>query len=236
MVSGGALMSATLLDLLASDEASPAARRLVSLGLITAAPTALAGWSDWIDTEQAEQRVGLVHAISNITGLSAYALSWWQRRNGGSGRYAGLGGAAALSVGGWLGGHLAYAQGVGVDTTAFQSGPAEWTDVAVADEITDEPVSVEVSGVAVLLTRVHGRLVAIADRCTHRGGPLSDGERRGDCVVCPWHASEFDLTTGEVRRGPATRPQPRYEVRERGGRVEIRRHEPRSLAANPTGS
>jgi hypothetical protein len=46
-----------------------------------------------------------VHATSNAVGLSAYALSWWQRRRGGGGRAAGLAGAVALGVGGWLGGH-----------------------------------------------------------------------------------------------------------------------------------
>lgn len=153
----------------------------------------------------------------------------------GSGLAASLAGASALGVGGWLGGHLAYALGVGVDTTAFQRGPADWTDVLAAGEVTTALRQVEVDGVPVLLTRVDGRIVAINDRCTHRGAPLSDGDRDGDCVQCPWHGSRFALTSGDVVQGPATRPQPVYEVRERGGRVELRRSEVRALRANPVG-
>ena len=54
------------------------------------------------------------------------------------------------------------------------------------------------------------------------GGPLADGEREADTVICPWHGSRFDLCSGEVRGGPAVYPQPRYETRIRSGKVEIR--------------
>jgi nitrite reductase/ring-hydroxylating ferredoxin subunit len=105
--------------------------------------------------------------------------------------------------------------------------------VAASDEVTVGFTQVRAGGVALLLTRVAGTPTALTDRCTHRGAPLSDGERRDDCVVCPWHGSTFELATGAVRRGPATRPQPAYEVREAGGRVSVRRVEPRSLRTNP---
>jgi nitrite reductase/ring-hydroxylating ferredoxin subunit len=74
---------------------------------------------------------------------------------------------------------------------------------------------------------------ALADRCSHRGGPLSDGELDGDCVTCPWHGSTFSVTDGEVVSGPATIPQPTYEVRLEGSDVLVRRAEERSLRANP---
>jgi len=231
----GTLLSATALDLTGGPSRRPAARRLIGLGLLSAAPAAAAGWSDWLDTQGAERRVGIVHATSNVVGLVSYAVSWWQRGRGGSGLAAGLAGATALGAGGWLGGHLAYALGVGVDTTAFQRGPAEWTDVLAASEVTTALRQVDVDEVSVLLTRVDGRIVAIGNRCTHRGGPLADGERDGDCVTCPWHTSRFDLASGAVVRGPATRPQPVYEVRETGGRVQIRRPEVRTLRTNPVG-
>jgi nitrite reductase/ring-hydroxylating ferredoxin subunit/uncharacterized membrane protein len=233
LLPAGALLSASALDTTGEAALRPAARRLVGLGLFAAVPTILAGWSDWLDTEKAEKRVGIVHATSNAVGITAYGLSWVQRRRGGSGRAAGFAGAAALGAGGWLGGHLAYAQGVGVDTTAFQSGPAEWTDVGAASDVDDSLHQVEVGGVVILLTRVDGRIAAIEDRCTHRGAPLSEGARDEGCVVCPWHGSRFTLPSGDVQRGPATRPQPSYRVREVGGRVEIRRDEPRALRVNP---
>ncbi|MCM3921184.1 Rieske 2Fe-2S domain-containing protein [Frankia sp. AiPs1] len=260
IVPAGTLLSATLLDVTGGSALRPAARRLIGLGLLSAGPAAVAGWSDWLDTDGAERRVGLVHAACNIVGIGCYTASWWQRHHGESkmaeskmakgkvakgglaqrrvargGLAASLVGAGALGIGGWLGGHLAYALGVGVDTTAFQRGPADWTDVLAAGEVTTALRQVEVDGVPVLLTRVDGRIVAINDRCTHRGAPLSDGERDGDCVRCPWHGSRFALTSGDVVQGPATRPQPVYEVRERAGRVELRRSEVRALRANPVG-
>jgi nitrite reductase/ring-hydroxylating ferredoxin subunit/uncharacterized membrane protein len=234
-LSAGSLVGATTLDFSTGRSSRAAARRLIAVGLVSAVPTVLTGFTDWLDTEQAESRVGLVHAVTNAVGLAAYAVSWRQRGRGGRGLASSAVGAAALGVGGWLGGHLAFAQGVGVDTTAFQAGPADWTDVAAAAEITDSLRQVEVDGVQLLLTRVDGDVVALANRCTHRGGPLSDGERDGDCVVCPWHQSRFALRDGAVVRGPATRPQPAYQVRERVGRIEVRRDEPRALRLNAVG-
>lgn len=81
----------------------------------------------------------------------------------------------------------------------------------------------EVDGETVLLSRSEtGDVCAISDRCTHVGGPLHEGERVGDTVICPWHGSEFDLCSGEVKRGPAREPQRRYEVRLTDGTVEVR--------------
>ncbi len=46
-------------------------------------------------------------------------------------------GIAAIGCGGYLGGHLAYSRGVGVNTTAFQSGPTEWTPLCAVDDLGD---------------------------------------------------------------------------------------------------
>ena len=81
---------------------------------------------------------------------------------------------------GWLGGHLAYALGVGVDTTAFQHSTDQWSPVAAEDEIAGGVLTpVDLDGVPVVLTRSEeGKIVALADRCTHRGGPLHQGTSR----------------------------------------------------------
>jgi nitrite reductase/ring-hydroxylating ferredoxin subunit len=42
-------------------------------------------------------------------------------------------------------------------------------------------------------------------------------------VICPWHASRFDLITGRVKGGPATINAVRYDVRVENGRIEIKR-------------
>jgi nitrite reductase/ring-hydroxylating ferredoxin subunit len=227
----GLLAAGNLLDALGQRRA---ARSAVGAGLVTAVPTAVSGWSDWSDTEGHERRIGALHSSANTVGLLLHAASLARRpRRGGAG--LALLGSAVLGVGGWLGGHLAYALGVGVDTTAFQAGPTEWTDAGASADVSDAPAQVEVGGVPLVLVRHDGRLHALADRCTHRGGPLSDGRLVDGCLECPWHLSRFDVTDGAVHRGPATRPQPVYEVREVAGRIEVRRQEGRALRINPVG-
>jgi nitrite reductase/ring-hydroxylating ferredoxin subunit len=77
--------------------------------------------------------------------------------------------------------------------------------------------------VPVLLTRQDGRVYALADRCSHRGGPLHQGEVADGCVTCPWHGSVFRLEDGSVVRGPAAYPQPALDVRVEAGGILVRR-------------
>ena len=69
---------------------------------------------------------------------------------------------------------------------------------------------------------VGGRLYATQNECTHRQGPLSEGELEGSTVTCPWHGSQFDVTTGAVLQGPATEPLKTYTVVVEGdiGRID----------------
>ncbi len=238
----GAWISASLLDVFGGAGARPAARRLVGLGTVIALPAALTGASDWSDTMGPERRVGLVHAATNYTAISLYAASWIARRRGrhASGVRRAVLGAVVAGIGGWLGGHLTYAAGVGVDTTAFLGAPTEWTDVMVESDLPDDrPVAAMVGVVPLMILRRGDHVVALGDRCTHRGAPLHEGDLAdgGDCIVCPWHGSRFDTTTGEVMQGPATRPQPRLEVRIEQGRVQVRRGaEANALRTNPVAS
>jgi len=205
----GSWFAASVLDL--TDGDADAAQRAVGLGLLTALPTSLTGASDWLFVEGAERRVGLVHAAANYAALGLQFARWTARRRGrrGTGTALTLIANGVMAVGGWLGGHLAYALGVGVDTTVFEHLPEEWTDVAAETDVpADGAASAEAGAVPILLARVDGRIVAVADRCTHRGAPLHEGDVEDGCVTCPWHASVFDLRDGSVRSGPASRPQP----------------------------
>lgn len=175
-----------------------------------------------------------MHAASNTVGLALLTGSWLSRRGGGGGRLLALAGFGVMGVGGWLGGHLSYALGVGVDTTAFSRPPTDWTDVcAETDLLEGQPQSFTVEEVPVLLVRHEGQLRALGDRCTHRGAPLHEGPVVDGCIECPWHASRFSLDDGAVVRGPATRPQPAFDVQASGGRVRVRRAEQRALRLNP---
>src|SRR6202012_1338035 len=118
----GLWSSAWLLDVMGWGR-TKAARRLVALGVLAALPAGASGASDWVDTDEAEARVGLVHAATNTVALACFATSWLRRRKG---RHSGAAfstlGMAVATTGGFLGGHLAYALGVGVDTNAFEVG------------------------------------------------------------------------------------------------------------------
>jgi nitrite reductase/ring-hydroxylating ferredoxin subunit/uncharacterized membrane protein len=225
----GCWSSAVLLDL--TGKGRETSRFLLGVGTLAALPTALSGWSDWLDTEGAEKRVGVVHAAGNLAGTALFLASWRARRRSRDGRALALAGLVVASGAGWLGGHLAYAMGVGVDTNAFDAGPENWTAIASKDA-TGGLTRYEVSCTGIVLSDSPDGLFALADRCSHRGGPLSEGRVVGDCIVCPWHGSRFSLETGAVQVGPASVAQPTYEVRFSGDSVEIRRPEPRALRQN----
>jgi nitrite reductase/ring-hydroxylating ferredoxin subunit/uncharacterized membrane protein len=224
----GTWTSATLLDLLGGRASRPAAQRLIGVGLLAAAPTAWSGWSDWADSEPADdqvRRIGIVHASANGVAAALYGASLVARRRGAhtTGVLLGLAGASAVGAGGWLGGDLAYARGVGVDETAFARGPEDWTPALDASMLADDrPATATVGDVEILLVRRNGTIHALADRCSHRGGALHEGELLDGCIECPLHGTRFRLDDGSVERGPSAYPQPVYEARERAGRIEVR--------------
>src|SRR3954468_10516694 len=224
----GTWTSATLLDLVGGRASRPASERLIAAGVLAALPTAASGLNDWADTTPASdsvRRMGAVHAVANVAALGLYSASLAARRSDRHGRGVALGlaGIGALTVGGHLGGHLSYAKAVGVDRTAFEAGPDDWSDVYDDAALPEgELRRAEVEGQPVVLARLHGQVHALGDTCAHRGGALSDGELVGDAAECPLPGSPFRLADGSVERGPSAYPQPRSDVRVAGGRIGLR--------------
>jgi nitrite reductase/ring-hydroxylating ferredoxin subunit len=222
----GTWMSATLLDLTGGE--SDASRRLVGLGALAALPTAATGATDWADSEAVDdgvRRVGAVHAVANTAALALQVASWSARRRGRTGRGRAL---SLLATGGmvtsaYLGGYLSLERGVGVDQTVFDPGPQEWTAAMAAGDLAEgQPTSVVVGETPVLLVRSAGTVRALHDRCSHRGCSLADGTLDGDVIECSCHGSRFALAGGAIERGPATVPQPAFDVREQDGQIEVR--------------
>jgi nitrite reductase/ring-hydroxylating ferredoxin subunit/uncharacterized membrane protein len=198
-----------------------------AVGVAASGIAATTGLADWARAGGGEaRRVGLVHAGLNLTVSAVMARSLLR---GGSSRHPvavplqRLAGFSVSMVAGWLGGELAYRYRIGVDH-ADRTTAVDWTDVELPAALAaDASTRVEVHGVPVLLWRdAAGELHAIGARCGHLGGPLDEGCISGGAVTCPWHGSRFALAGGELLRGPATRAQPAYDVRELADRVQLR--------------
>ena len=102
-----------------------------------------------------------------------------------------------------------------------------WLRAVPLDELQDaRPRRILVDGTEAFVVRNGEALYAIGLRCTHQGAPLDRGVLRltGSplTVTCPAHGSMFDLTDGQVRRGPAMHPVPAFDVRVVDGVVEVR--------------
>ncbi len=94
-------------------------------------------------------------------------------------------------------------------------------------QVTDFPVGslkkVVVSGEDALVANVGGTFYAMTSTCTHRGGPLDEGELEGGTVICPWHGGQFDVKTAKVVGPPPMRDEVAFEVRVEGSDVLLRK-------------
>jgi uncharacterized membrane protein/nitrite reductase/ring-hydroxylating ferredoxin subunit len=118
-----------------------------------------------------------------------------------------------MSVAGWLGGTLVHRNQIGIDHRYAFSG--KWRELhgeeeqgrirlgAVNDLKRDQMILVHAGKKRIVLGRTEQGYVAFDDRCTHKGGSLAGGMMMCGSVQCPWHGSQFDALTGEVKAGPA---------------------------------
>jgi nitrite reductase/ring-hydroxylating ferredoxin subunit len=197
----------------------------IAFGLSGAAVAAATGLTDWSETYGGPRRTGLVHGLLNVAATTLYATSWLMRRNGSrrAAQQFSLAGLAVATTAAYLGGSLVYRDRLGVTHADDQEIP-DFTTVLKSDELAEgEKKKVEAGGAPVMLARHHGRVCALAEHCSHLGGPLSEGTLTDNGIICPWHGSEFALEDGRVLNGPATIDQPRFEVREEDGVIAIRR-------------
>ena len=225
----GVWSAAAILDLIPGT--GPATATLIGTGCAAAVPTAVTGWADWSRLHPQHQRVGIVHALANITALGFYSASLVSRARGRrmTGKGLAFTGMGAMVVGGYLGGHLTFRQGAGANHIAdvIDLFPAGWQPLGHLDDLPDgRPTKRTIDGVDLLVIRRGHHVDVLTNRCSHLSGPLSDGsfsvEGGQGCIVCPWHGSTFRLADGAVMHGPATSPQLVFETRVTAGAVEIR--------------
>ncbi len=176
----------------------------------------------------AVRRVGLVHASSNALALTLYASSLAARKRGdhGKGKLLGFAGAAVLGLGGYLGGHMSFVQGVGPNQTVFDEGPDDWTEAAKSSDLgtasrrpwswTTRPCCCSATATGCT------RCTTAARTAAARWPSWASWTARRSSAAATARASAS--ATGPLERGPATVGQPAYEVREQDGTVEIKLH------------
>ena len=165
------------------------------------------------------------HALLNTTALGLFAASWLlersRRRPTVSLLLQALG-STAMSVAGFMGGTLVYRNQIAVDHRYANAG--RWTEEtrehagthaltsAAAPLDVDQMKLVHIDDTRIVVGRSETGYAAFQDRCTYRGGPLSDGVLICGTVQCPWHGSQFDVHTGAVKCGPATKTITTYAI------------------------
>ncbi len=99
---------------------------------------------------------------------------------------------------------------------------AGFVKVATTSELAPgQAKEVEVNGKTIALFNLEGSYHAIDNTCTHRGGPLSEGDVEGQVVTCPWHGAKFNIISGEVLGPPARAEVASYRIRVTGSDVEV---------------
>ena len=228
----GAATAALLLDVLrvflGVDGLEIAATWVLGLAWISAIGAILSGLTDYKDTapNSAERDVAGLHGLINIVATAAFAISLFQRLGDSHdvAFWVLLIGYLIVSVGGYIGGHVVFKYGYMVNHNAFNRGKRakEFTPViAVADVPEETPTKVLFGTTTVMLVRRGDLVHALKETCSHAGGPLSEGELKGDTITCPWHASTFKLADGAVVHGPAGSRQVSYRPRITNGQVEL---------------
>jgi nitrite reductase (NADH) small subunit len=111
--------------------------------------------------------------------------------------------------------------------------------VAQVDDLPEgRHMVVEVRGREIGLFNVHGQYYALPNACFHQNGPLCRGAIsgtvvvnaetgwkrtwacEGEIIVCPWHALEFNVTTGQCLAYPKRR-LPSWEVKVEGTQIMV---------------
>jgi len=170
-----------------------------------------------------------------VVALVLFAFIAWRRGSAGEpvdgmSILLSLVGVVGILASGWLGATLVYRNQIGIDHRYANAG--QWKERTLDSWERPALNSKELSEGQMMLAHIEGERVAIgkcghgiatfSDRCTHKGGPLSDGVLIGCTVQCPWHGSNFDVHTGRVVAGPAKKQIGIYEHEVRDGEVFVK--------------
>lgn len=232
-----------LFDILgyANDRASflTTAYYLTIAGIVSALITAVPGVIDYFFTvppKSSGKKRASIHGIINVTVVVIFVITLVCRQKADASPALILVletiGVIGLGISGWLGGTLTFRNQIGVDIRYANS--AKWSEatikdkkniieVATANELTINQMKLIKlhDDKRIVVARTENGYVAFDDQCTHKGGSLAGGSMMCGTVQCPWHGSQFNVNTGEVKAGPAKQKINTYTVKEEMGKVLI---------------
>jgi uncharacterized membrane protein/nitrite reductase/ring-hydroxylating ferredoxin subunit len=221
----------------------------VIAGCVMAVLAAIPGAIDWfavVPPRSSAKSQALLHGSLNLLALILFI--YVAARQGSPAKEPDKGTLIVMAIGvivlgfsGWLGGTLVYRNQIGVDHRYAGSGKFKvrsldgWSRPACnQSELADGQMLLAViAGQRVVVGRCAEGIFAFSDHCTHRGGPLSDGALVDCTVQCPWHGSQFDITSGRVVSGPAEDKIKTYALEIRSGEVYVKNPEEKPQAAAP---
>ena len=229
-----------LFDILAktySPEFLFTAYNLEIAALISAGLAAIPGLIDYLYTvppKSTAKKRGTKHALTNISVIIFYAAALIYRTDNEVPNIIILialegAGWILLLFAGWMGGTLVYRNQIGVDPRYADAG--KWNEVYVSKHEGEIEVGdvnelkinqmklVHAGDKRVVIARSEEGFVAFDDRCTHRGGSLAGGAMICGTVQCPWHGSQFSVSDGTVKAGPAKIPIVTYPLRVENGKI-----------------
>ncbi len=234
------LTGAFLFDLIAyvtaKDSFWQTGQYLEIAGIIMAVLAAIPGIIDYTYTvppaSSAKKRAAK-HGLINTAMLIIFLVSFILRNNNISVPVLVLemAGTILLCIAGWMGGTLVHRNQIGVYNRYANSG--KWEEVylehkegliavANADELKEDQMKLlHIGNQRIVLGKTQQAYVAFDDRCTHKGGSLAGGTLICGTVQCPWHGSQFSVSTGEVKAGPGKEKINTYPVTESNGKVFI---------------
>lgn len=189
-------------------------------GVLTALAAAVAGVIDYFATvppNSSARTRATWHGLLNVTSVLVFGMALLLRKKEELQiEYVvmlELAGAVMTTIAGWMGGTLLVRNQIGVDHRYADAG--KWSEQYINTsgariELKDtEKLKLNqmrllvVNGKRYVIGRTEQGLVAFDDFCTHRGGSLADGALICGTVQCPWHGSQFDVATGQLKAGPA---------------------------------
>ena len=198
-------------------------------GLLAAVP----GLIDYIFTvppDSSAKKRGAKHGLINLAHLILFFIALMLKRNEHPNTniiiVLEVVGVILIFIAGWMGGTLVYRNQIGVDPRYAEAGKwkEEYIDekkdkikVASVNELKlNQMKLIHIGEKRVVIGKTENGFAAFDDHCTHKGGSLAGGAMICGTVQCPWHGSQFDVSTGVVKAGPAKNRIKTYALTQTG--------------------